>query len=129
MPEVLQYLMEQSDEQFKRQIQYILEQLNSGGDGEQGGDNKDGAQSINANEGEDDVDDEDEDEEEDDDEEEMFDAEDAEFNDIIDEQGVLVGEDLLVNEFMAEPDAAKNQLQTVVTIMEKEQKQRFNNRN
>jgi hypothetical protein len=31
------------------------------------------------------VDDEDEDEEEDDDEEEMFDAEDAEFNDIIDE--------------------------------------------
>ena len=32
MPEVLQYLMEQSDEQFKRQIQYILEQLNSGGE-------------------------------------------------------------------------------------------------
>lgn len=31
------------------------------------------------------MDDEDEDEEEDDDEEEMFDAEDAEFNDIIDE--------------------------------------------
>jgi len=25
MPDVLQYLMEQSDEQFKRQIQYILE--------------------------------------------------------------------------------------------------------
>ena len=25
MPEVLQYLMEQSDEQFRRQIQYILE--------------------------------------------------------------------------------------------------------
>ena len=80
MPEVLQYLMEQSDEQFKRQIQYILEQLNNNNepDGE-----KD--QSINANEGDDDVDDEDEDDEEDDDEEEIFDAEDAEFNDVIDE--------------------------------------------
>ena len=85
MPEVLQYLMEQSDEQFKRQIQYILEQLNNNNDGLQDGDNKDGAQSINANEGEDDIDDEDEDDEEEDDEEEMFDAEDAEFNDVIDE--------------------------------------------
>jgi hypothetical protein len=52
------------------------------------GENKDGAQSINANEGEDEIDDEDEDEDEDDDEEEIFDAEDAEFNDIIDEQGI-----------------------------------------
>lgn len=85
MPEVLQYLMEQSDEQFKRQIQYILEQLNYNNDGLQDGDNKDGVNSINANEGEDDIDDEDEDEEEEDDDEEMFDAEDAEFNDVIDE--------------------------------------------
>jgi hypothetical protein len=97
MPEVLQYLMEQSDEQFKRQIQYILEQLNSNND-QSDGDNKDGAKSINANEGEDDIDDEDEDDEEDD-EEEIFDAEDAEFNDIIDEQGIQIGEDLLVSEF------------------------------
>ena len=29
MPEVLQYLMNQVDDQFKRQIQYILEQLNN----------------------------------------------------------------------------------------------------
>jgi hypothetical protein len=50
----------------------------------------------------------------------MFDAEDAEFNDIIDEQGILVGEDLLVSEFVASPDAAKNQMQTVVMLMEKE---------
>lgn len=102
MPEVLQYLMEQSDEQFKRQIQYILEQLNNNNepDGE-----KD--QSINANEGDDDVDDEDEDDEEDDDEEEIFDAEDAEFNDVIDEQGIMIGEDLLINEFQAEEQDAK----------------------
>lgn len=57
----------------------------------------------------------------------MFDAEDAEFNDIIDEQGILVGEDLLVSEFLASPDAAKNQMQTVVMLMEKEQRQRVNN--
>lgn len=97
MPEVLQYLMEQSDDQFKRQIQYILDQLNNNNepDGE-----KD--QSINANEGDDDVDDEDEDDEEDDDEEEIFDAEDAEFNDVIDEQGIEIGEELLVNEFQAD---------------------------
>lgn len=29
MPEALQYLMSKSDDQFKRQIQYILEQLNN----------------------------------------------------------------------------------------------------
>lgn len=107
MPEVLQYLMEQSDEQFKRQIQYILEQLNSNSDNQVDGDTKDGAKSINANEGEEDIDDEDEDEEEDEEEDEMFDAEDAEFNDIIDEQGVLVGEELLVNEFVANESEAK----------------------
>ena len=85
-----------------------MEQLNNNNDGLQDGDNKDGAQSINANEGEDDIDDEDEDDEEEDDEEEMFDAEDAEFNDVIDEQGILVGEELLVNEFLADPEDAKN---------------------
>ena len=95
MPEVLQYLMEQSDEQFKRQIQYILEQLNS--NTEQQGETKDDA--INANEGEEDIDDDEEEDEEDDEEDEIFDAEDAEFNDIIDEQGLLVGEELLINEF------------------------------
>jgi hypothetical protein len=36
----------------------------------------------------------------------MFDAEDAEFNDVIDEQGILVGEDLLVNDFLAEQEDA-----------------------
>lgn len=107
MPEVLQYLMEQSDEQFKRQIQYILEQLNSKSDEAEGAENKDGAQSINANEGEDDIDDEEEDDEDDYDEEEMFDAEDEEFNDIIDEQGVVVGEKFFVSEFMADEEEAK----------------------
>jgi hypothetical protein len=39
----------------------------------------------------------------------MFDAEDAEFNDIIDEQGQLVGEELLVTEFAAADDEAVDQ--------------------
>jgi hypothetical protein len=80
--------------------------LNSNNEVNQDGDNKDGAQSINANEGEEEIEDEDEDEEDDDDEEEMFDAEDAEFNDIIDEQGILVGEELLGNQFAANPENA-----------------------
>ena len=119
MPEVLQYLMEQSDDQFKRQIQYILEQLNSKNDDEQDG-QKDGAQSINANEGEDDIDDEEEDDEDDYDEEEMFDAE--EFNDIIDEQGAVVGEKFLISEFVADQDQAKLQSQTISMLLEKDQR-------
>jgi hypothetical protein len=59
----------------------------------------------------------------------MFDAEDAEFNDIIDEQGVLVGEELLVNEFAADEGEAKAQMQTILAVMEKDQKQRNINRN
>lgn len=112
MPEVLQYLMEQSDEQFKRQIQYILEQLNSNTDNQQD-DKNEGAKSINANEEDEEIDDEDEDDEEEEEDEEMFDAEDAEFNDIIDEKGILVGEDLLESEFIINPDEASKQLQTI----------------
>lgn len=37
----------------------------------------------------------------------MFDAEDEEFNDVIDEQGALVGEKFLITEFSANPDEAK----------------------
>ena len=127
MPEVLQYLMEQSDEQFKRQIQYILEQLNSNNDLKDDDQNKEEAKSINANEMEEDIDDEDEDDEEDDEDEEMFDAEDTEFNDIIDEKDVLVGEELLVTEFEATPEEAQQQMHTVSAVMERDQKQRMNN--
>jgi len=34
----------------------------------------------------------------------MVEEEEGEFNDIIDEQGILVGEDLLVNEFITNND-------------------------
>ena len=104
MPEVLQYLMEQSDEQFKRQIQYILEQLNS--DAQQEGDQKEG-KSINANEEEDEVDDEEEDEEDDDGEEKMFEGDDAEFNDNIEDQNIPKGEELLLWLFKASHEEAQ----------------------
>jgi len=99
MPEVLEYLMNQSDDQFKRQIQYILEQLNNDEDKE--GDSG----SLNANDDEDLEDDEDDEEDDD----EILEEEEGEFNDIINEQGLLVGEDLLVNEFMLNPDDANRQ--------------------
>lgn len=39
------------------------------------------------------------DEEEEDDEDEILEEDDGEFNDIIDEQGIMVGEEWLQNEF------------------------------
>ena len=63
--------------------------------------------SINPNEQEEeDFDDEEDDEDDEDDEEDIVEEEEGEFNDIIDEQGILVGEDLLINEFMGSQDEA-----------------------
>jgi len=56
----------------------------------------------------------------------MFDAEDAEFNDIIDEQGVLVGEELLMSEFGANQNEARNQVETIGQLMEKDRGQKRN---
>lgn len=49
------------------------------------------------------------DEDEDDDEDEILEEDDGEFNDIIDQEGILVGEDLLASEFMQDGDAGKYQ--------------------
>jgi hypothetical protein len=95
MPEVLQYLMQQSDEQFKRQIQYILDQLNMQSDAQE---------KQQPEEDFDDEEDDDDDEDEDDGEEDIVEEEEGEFNDIIDEQGILVGEDLLVHDYIATPE-------------------------
>lgn len=55
---------------------------------------------------EEDFDDEEDDDDDDDeeDEEDIVEEEEGEFNDIIDEQGILVGEDLLVNDYIATPE-------------------------
>lgn len=86
MPEVLQYLMNQSDDQFKKQIQYILEQLFNS----QEEDKEDQADASSINVGDQDLEDDEDDEEDDDDE--ILEEDDGEFNDIIDEPGVMLGE-------------------------------------
>lgn len=43
------------------------------------------------------------DEEEEDDEDEILEEDDGEFNDIIDEQGIIVGEEWLQHEFLLDP--------------------------
>lgn len=57
----------------------------------------------------------------------MFDAEDAEFNDIIDEQGQLIGEDLLIQDFAAPEEQSKAQLDQIQAMIERDQKQKLNN--
>lgn len=86
MNEVLAFLMSSSDEQFKRQIQYILDQLNQ----QNPTDTNNETSSLNPNENEeDDFENEDEEEEESDggesDGEDVIEEDEGEFNDIIDE--------------------------------------------
>lgn len=50
-----------------------------------------------------------EDEEDEEDEEDDILEEEGEFNDIIDQQGIMVGEPWLVHEFILAPDAAEKQ--------------------
>lgn len=57
----------------------------------------------------------------------MFDAEDEEFNDIIDEQGALVGEKFLTSEFAATGEEAQQQKQTIESLIEKDTKSRNRN--
>ena len=113
MPEVLQYLMNQVDDQFKRQIQYILEQLNNqhgkkegegesdmfqgDKDGDDLNDRDDDMKSYNGGAADQDLED---DENEDDEEDDILEEDDGEFNDIIDEAGIMVGEEWLINEFI-----------------------------
>lgn len=69
---------------------------------------------------EDDIEDDDEDDEEEDDEDKMFEADDAEFNDIIDDQNMPIGEDLLVSEFKASDQEAQFQVESINNVMEKD---------
>lgn len=88
MEEALKYLMQNSDEHFKRQIQYILDQLHSVQE-----------EDCLSDDNDDDVEDRDEDESEIED----YIAEDEDMDDIIREGGVLTGEDLLNARYMPKP--------------------------
>jgi len=106
MEDILQYLMKTSDEQFKRQIQYILDQLNS-----------EAQEEYFSDENEDDFDNDDSDDEDDDD----FNEE-EDMDDIIEEDDVLTGEDLLGKEFLADPELAKSQLHAVSSVILEDRK-------
>lgn len=81
----------------------------------------DGNEGITAEEAEEDeFDDEDEDDEEEDEEDDMVEEEEGEFNDIIDEQGILVGEDLLVNEFIASRDEGMQHIEIVMALQDRD---------
>jgi hypothetical protein len=93
MNDILNYLMENSEERFKKQIQYIIEQLNNDKLDEQE-DNL-----SENNEDENDVDDMEDDEEI---------GEDEDMEDVIEDPSLPTGEDLLNKEFLLQgPDAMK----------------------
>ena len=62
--------------------------------------------------------DEEDDEEEDEEDEDIIEEEDGEFNDIINQPGVQVGEDWLVAQFRANDELAKNQMNVLHTLVE-----------
>ena len=113
MEEILKCAMDHADETFARQIQYILEQLNNqhgkkegegesdmfnaDKDGDDLNDREDDMKSYNGGAGDQDLED---DEDEDDEEDDILEEDDGEFNDIIDEAGIMVGEEWLINEFI-----------------------------
>lgn len=120
MPEMLQHLMEQSDDQFKKQIQYILDQLfNTGAATDE---DIQETQSLNAEQQ--DLEDDEDDEEDDDDE--IPEEDDGEFNDIIDEPGVMLGEELLSSEFAAQ-DPEQNKMLTELYMRDREKKSQNQN--
>ena len=67
----------------------------------------------------------DDDDEEDEEEEDIVEEEEGEFNDIIDEQGILVGEDLLVNDYIATEEEGNQQLRAVQMRMEHDRQRRY----
>ena len=93
MPEVLQYLLHQVDDQFKRQIQYILEQLNQQNSPGTDADQQDSQSYVGG------ADEKDNEDEEDDDDEDSEEDDEADLNDTITEKGIMIGEEWLINEF------------------------------
>ena len=64
------------------------------------------------------------DEDEDDDEDEILEEDDAEFNDVIDHEGILVGEDLLMNDFVASDQQADEQRKHVLEVYQRDKERK-----
>ena len=56
------------------------------------------------------------DEDEEDDEDDILEEDDGEFNDIIDEQGIMVGEDWLISEFILPQEQGEMQVKAVIDL-------------
>lgn len=72
-------------------------------------------------------DDDDEEEDEEEDEDEILEEEEGEFNDIIDERGIMVGEDWLVSEFIIDGQEAQLQERKIIALVEKDRQRRQQN--
>lgn len=113
---MLQYVMQNSDEQFQRQIQYILNQLTA--------DAVEVAQEREDELNEDEVDDEEEEDEEYGEEQEL--EEDGEYNDTIKIEGIPVGEELLTQQFVLSNDQAMAQTMTISKRIEEQREHKLN---
>lgn len=71
---------------------------------------------------------EDDEDEEEDDDDEILEEDDGEFNDIIDEPGIMLGEELLVNEFLSK-NADQIKFLQAEYLREKEKKQNHSQSN
>lgn len=81
-------------------------------------------QSYNGGAGDQDLED---DEDEEDDEDDILEEDDGEFNDIIDEQGIMVGEEWLIHEFILPQEEGTDQVKTITDLYQKEREKKSQN--
>lgn len=67
------------------------------------------------------------DEDEEDDDDDILEEDDGEFNDIIDDKGVAVGEEWLVNKFIISEAQGHEQFKTIMDLYQKDKKKSSNN--
>lgn len=67
------------------------------------------------------------DEEEEEEEDEILEEDDGEFNDIIDEQGIMVGEEWLHHEFLLDEKDGRSQQQKIFQYYQKEKERKARN--
>ena len=95
--------------------------FNADKDGDDLNDREDDMKSYNGGAGDQDLED---DEDEDDEEDDILEEDDGEFNDIIDEAGIMVGEEWLINEFILPQELGEEQIKAVIDLYSKEREKK-----
>ena len=128
MGEMLEYVMQNSDEQFQRQIQYILNQLQAEAiEGDQEAEDEGQAAAVEDEEEEDEDEYGGEDDRDPDNPGNNADMEeDGEYNDTIKIEGIPVGEELLTQQFVLGMDEGMAQTVTITKRIEEQREQRLN---